>query len=124
MKFRDTILSRRRDPHMERTRVTVIDTGLDMEHPFVQKRRWAEFRPGTNIPLFKDFERHSPSVKAVDEDGYGTFMAGIVLRLAPLAELSVARVTRSRDSMKTDLQAEGEHKVAAVSLHTMFLLLT
>ncbi|KAE9572157.1 hypothetical protein CGMCC3_g11789 [Colletotrichum fructicola] len=119
MKFRDTILSRRRDPNMERTRVTVIDTGLDMKHPFVQKRRWVEFRPGTHIPLFKDFEHNSPSEKAIDEDGHGTFIAGIVLQLAPLAELSVARVTRSRDSMRTDPQIEGENKVTAAILHAI-----
>ncbi|KAF4432535.1 Minor extracellular protease Epr [Colletotrichum fructicola Nara gc5] len=57
--------------------------------------------------------------KAIDEDGHGTFIAGIVLQLAPLAELSVARVTRSRDSMRTDPQIEGENKVTAAILHAI-----
>lgn len=108
--FRKRILPRRFDDTVERTRLTIIDTGLDETHPFVKKKRWQRCRPYTNTSLYKDFE--SGLDTPVDEDGHGTFIAGIVLRLAPDVELSVARIGRTHSTMKRD--ANVEKKIAEV----------
>ncbi|KAK7448567.1 hypothetical protein CaCOL14_011788 [Colletotrichum acutatum] len=108
IRSRDMILSTRQDKNMERVRVTIIDTGLDKTHPFVIKRQWQDFRQAANkkVALFQDFVTENPSMEAIDEDGHGTFIAGIVLQLAPLVELSVARVATTRASLLKDPDAE------------------
>ncbi|OHW94399.1 intracellular serine protease [Colletotrichum incanum] len=110
IRSRNTILSPQYDKNMERVRVTIIDTGLDKTHPFVIKRRWQDFRQAANkkIVLFQDFVTENPSAEAIDEDGHGTFIAGIVLQLAPLVELSIARVATTRVSLMKDPDAEGK----------------
>ncbi|KXH63471.1 thermostable alkaline protease [Colletotrichum nymphaeae SA-01] len=108
IRSRDMILSTRQEKNMERVRVTIIDTGLDKTHPFVAKRQWPDYRQAANkkVALFQDFVTETPSVEAIDEDGHGTFIAGIMLQLAPLVELSIARVATTRASFLKDPNAE------------------
>ncbi|OHF03140.1 thermostable alkaline protease [Colletotrichum orchidophilum] len=110
IRSRDMIISPRHDKNMERVRVTIIDTGLDKTHPFVTKRQWQDFRQAANkkVALFQDFVTEKPSREAIDEDGHGTFIAGVVLQLAPLVELSIARVATTRASLMKDPDAEGK----------------
>ncbi|KAJ0167141.1 Thermostable alkaline protease [Colletotrichum tanaceti] len=119
IRSRNAILSPRHDKNMERVRVTIIDTGLDRTHPFVVKRRWQESRQAANktVALFQDFVTENPSAEAVDEDGHGTFIAGIVLQLAPLVELSIARVATTRASLMKDPDAED--KVTKAIIHAI-----
>ncbi|WDK18654.1 thermostable alkaline protease [Colletotrichum graminicola] len=119
IRSRNTILSPHHDKNMERVRVTIIDTGLDKTHPFVIKRRWQDSRQAANkkVALFKDFVTENPSAEAIDEDGHGTFVAGIVLQLAPLVELSIARVATTRASLMKDPDAEG--KVTKAIIHAI-----
>lgn len=115
IRSRDMILSTRQDKNMERVRVTIIDTGLDKTHPFVIKRQLQDFRQAANkkVALFQDFVTENPSMEAIDEDGHGTFIAGIMLQLSPLVELSIARVATTRASLLKDPDAE--EKVTKVS---------
>ncbi|KAJ0323905.1 hypothetical protein COL5a_008019 [Colletotrichum fioriniae] len=108
IRSRDMILSTRQDKNMERVRVTIIDTGLDKTHPFVIKRQLQDFRQAANkkVALFQDFVTENPSMEAIDEDGHGTFIAGIMLQLSPLVELSIARVATTRASLLKDPDAE------------------
>ncbi|KAK2059738.1 subtilisin-like protein [Colletotrichum caudatum] len=119
IRSRNMILSPQHDKNMERVRVTIIDTGLDKTHPFVIKRRWQDSRQAANkkVALFKDFVTENPSAEAIDEDGHGTFVAGIVLQLAPLVELSIARVATTRTSLMKDPDAEG--KVTKAIIHAI-----
>ncbi|WQF78837.1 Putative peptidase S8/S53 domain, tetratricopeptide-like helical domain superfamily [Colletotrichum destructivum] len=119
IRSRNTILSPQHDKNMERVRVTIIDTGLDKTHPFVIKRRWQDSRQAANkkVALFQDFVTENPSAEAIDEDGHGTFIAGIVLQLAPLVELSIARVATTRASLMKDPDAEG--KVTKAIIHAI-----
>lgn len=110
IKFRKSILPGKFDDNaMERVRLTIIDTGVDGTHPYI-KKRWQRYRTGTKIPLFKDFDSAVDS--PIDEDGHGTFIAGLVLRLAPDVEVSVARVCRDQSSMNKD--ESREQKLAKV----------
>ncbi|KAL0939175.1 lipid acyl hydrolase [Colletotrichum truncatum] len=104
IQFRKSILAGRYDPNMQPIRLTVIDTGLDDTHPFISNSGWKRNRDSDRKALFKDFE--GDSVTPVDEDGHGTFIAGIVLQIAPEVELSVARICKNHSSIKTDQAVE------------------
>jgi subtilisin family serine protease len=90
-----------------RVRVTVIDTGIDYSHPYIRKRwRSTRRRPsGNELPLFHDFaERDSKKCtkNPCDNDGHGTFIAGVLLQLVPEIELSIARIGTDRPSISKD----------------------
>ncbi|KAK4070957.1 uncharacterized protein Triagg1_6324 [Trichoderma aggressivum f. europaeum] len=106
--FRRQILPYPVDPkNQQRVRVTVIDTGIDGSHPFIMSKRWVSVDENASEPLFYDFaesdpvrEKHDP----IDQDGHGTFIAGILLQIAPDIELSVARIGVTRESIQHDAQ--------------------
>lgn len=111
----------------QRVRVTVIDTGIDYSHPYISSTAWRPYDENTEKHLFCDFvwpdpardsiadrpTRHDP----VDDDGHGTFIAGLLLQLAPDIELSVARIGATRGSLKTD--SDVGSKVARVSYESI-----
>jgi subtilisin family serine protease len=89
----------------QRIRVTVIDTGIDGSHPYMERKGWKSNDGNAPQPLFHDFTipESSPNEhEPIDEDGHGTFIAGILLQLVPDIELSVARIGRTRDTIKCD----------------------
>ena len=85
-------------------RVAVIGTGIDREHADFQMARTKKFRghqpnPARSeqpqkdrIRACKNFCKDPPDDDVSDLDGHGTQVAGIILRLAPNAELYIARV--------------------------------
>ncbi|KAK3329123.1 hypothetical protein B0H66DRAFT_14302 [Apodospora peruviana] len=97
-----------------RPRVTVIDTGIHAGHPELRDNLcWkAEDYPGdkSRPPRFRDFSQVQPGhnkdngeeASPVDEDGHGTFIAGLILRLVPRTELTIARIGTTRDSIEKD----------------------
>ncbi|KAK0643847.1 peptidase S8/S53 domain-containing protein [Cercophora newfieldiana] len=125
VEFRKSILGPGFDAeNVDRVRVTVIDSGLDDTHPFIQRQCWKRYRPAikkgeTPVPLFKDFttsdtnKQHIP----VDETGHGTFIAGLILQLAPDVELSVARISvdtapgKPRSGVEKQIAAAIDHAV-------------
>lgn len=104
--FRQQILPEAVDPENEqRVRVTVIDTGIDGSHPYILSRRWKSKDKNAAQPLFCDFAQSNPSCDKhdpIDEDGHGTFIAGIMLQIAPDIELSIARIGVTRKSIRND----------------------
>jgi hypothetical protein len=120
--FRDKILPDAVDPDtQQRVRVTVIDTGIDGSHPYIQSQGWMSHDENAAEPLFCDFVkpdlapgRHDP----IDEDGHGTFIAGILLQLAPSIELSIARIGATRISIEHDDQVD--NKIARVRFYYPF----
>ncbi|KAF2805711.1 subtilisin-like protein [Mytilinidion resinicola] len=113
-RFRQQILPDAVDPeNQQRIRVTVIDTGIDGSHPYMQLKGWRSQDENAitddqddPVHLFCDFvepdsaRKHEP----IDEDGHGTFIAGILLQAAPDIELSIARIGATRESIKNDIQ--------------------
>jgi hypothetical protein len=92
-------------------KVTVIDTGIDATHPFIQSTGWVSDDPDTEIPRFQDFCGLGEK-DPVDEDGHGSFVAGVLLQAAPDIELFVARIGTTREDIKKD--AHIEEKIAQV----------
>ncbi|KAI5458701.1 peptidase S8/S53 domain-containing protein [Mariannaea sp. PMI_226] len=92
----------------KRVKIAILDTGIDGDHPDFQRPRAkrltfvddviehadakGEIPQCQRITAFKDFCSDSEGEKLVDVDGHGTYIAGIILRLAPWADLVVARV--------------------------------
>lgn len=86
----------------QRVKVAILDTGIDLSHENFNQPRASTFRGGqpiaskgepeqrTRIQNKKCFFGDPQDVQ--DIDGHGTQVAGIVLRLAPRAELYIARI--------------------------------
>jgi hypothetical protein len=133
LRFKEGILSAPPSPGQRRVRVAIIDTGVDGAHPFIQyhalqkqqekKHSGSHSQPAESqlaedkTPTF-DFADFLPdsSITPIDLSGHGTFIAGLILRLAPEVELFVARVATSSTSIQRDEQAHV--RVAKVSLLT------
>lgn len=83
-----------------KVKVAVLDTGIDATHEYI-KKHWKRPILGArgcrlNDAGYLDFLTTPPSAEIVEDVfGHGTHVAGIILQLAPDAELYVARVFRS-----------------------------
>lgn len=92
-------------PQGSKVRVTILDTGIDNRHHFISQGNWNIWEG--NKYLFRDFSSPELPVNTiddpVDEDGHGTFVAAILLRMIPEIELSIARIGRTRLSIRRDL---------------------
>lgn len=69
----------------KRSKIAVLDTGYDANSDFFDERpRWER------IKGWKDFVSASDS--RVDTDGHGTFILSLIMKIAPMADVYVARV--------------------------------
>ncbi|KAI0836730.1 ankyrin [Hypoxylon sp. FL0890] len=84
-------------------RVAVLDTGIDLDHEDWLQPRAVRFEHNAPIPAkgeLRQIDRiknkmnfcAGPENDVQDLDGHGTQVAGIILRLAPRAEIDIARV--------------------------------
>ena len=95
----------------EPVKVAILDTGIDRNHPDFQHPRSKPKKGGIISPV-KGEEEQIKRIKAcqnfcddrkdvedvTDIDGHGTHVAGIILQLAPRAELYIARVCQGDES--------------------------
>lgn len=92
-------------------RVAILDTGCNRDIPFFQNpiisNRFKEW---------KDFAADSQT--SVDSFGHGTFMARLLLQVAPIVDLYVARVAVTQDQLELN-----EDKVIQVSFHFSWFML-
>lgn len=93
----------------ERTRIAVLDTGYDQGAVFFNRQRNRRLRG------WKDYvERDQPRAK--DEHGHGTHVLSVLMKVAPGADIFVARV--ARDTL--DL-ANAAGNIAEVSRYSQLL---
>jgi subtilisin family serine protease len=92
-------------------KIAILDTGIDRNHPDFQHPRSKPKKGGTISPV-KGEEEQIKRINAcrnfcddrkdvedvTDVDGHGTHVAGIILQLAPRAELYIARVCQGDES--------------------------
>ncbi|PHH69618.1 hypothetical protein CDD82_7636 [Ophiocordyceps australis] len=86
-------------------RLTVIDTGVHAKHPQLDRQWKGHFRDFSKLTPLKGSsceQSNGDEIDPIDEDGHGTFIAGLILRLVPEVDLYVARVGIRRDDMATD----------------------
>ncbi|RSL74845.1 hypothetical protein CEP51_011412 [Fusarium floridanum] len=90
---RDLILGFTRSPAPKRIRIAVLDTGYDPEAIMFKtpkrKRR---------IQKWKDYVIEDSTTRR-DEDGHGTHVLSLVMKVAPAADIYVARVARDTEGL-------------------------
>jgi subtilisin family serine protease len=96
-----------------RVRIAILDTGLDLS-------RSALYTFGDRVKGYKDWIEDEREGKPwVDLDGHGTHSAALLMKVAPEAEVYVARVFKSgtsdKDSPPTKEINDGIAKVCELS---------
>ena len=86
-------------------KIAILDTGIDISHPDFKEDQSAS-RMNRRIKVPEDFL--DPEGKAYDTCGHGTYCVGLLRRVAPEADIYVARVAKDFDS---DLDPEVVAKV-------------
>jgi hypothetical protein len=89
----DLVSRLRLSNHIPRVKIAILDTGYDINSQF--------FSMGTRhkrLAEWKDFSKCS-SVP-VDEDGHGTYMVSLAMKLAPAAEICVGRVATDSKGLR------------------------
>ena len=77
--------------HAEPVRIAILDSGLDPENPFlIEDQRLANPR----VKKARSFVHGTESNDMRDEIGHGTHALGLLLKVAPCAEIYVARIAR------------------------------
>lgn len=89
----------------KRVKIAILDTGIDITHPDFKEDQSAS-RINRRIKVPEDFL--DPEGKAYDTCGHGTYCVGLLRRVAPEADIYVARVAKDFDS---DLDPEVVAKV-------------
>lgn len=83
----------------ERIRITILDTGYDEK--LLSPEHWQKKRLKINNERYRwrDFWELEPKSTPVDEDGHGTSMLSLFMKICPSADVFVARVARFRDDL-------------------------
>jgi hypothetical protein len=119
--FRRSILGEAGNQDLEpvgltpRIKVAILDTGIDSTHDWIETN-WKH--PDSTYHRYEDFVTRG--AEPADEDGHGTYVAGIILDLAPDIDLYIARVARSRHTIRDD--AKVTERVKDVSFRIFMTL--
>jgi len=90
-------------------KIAIFDTGIDLSHPDFSQRAKRRTKIGAKqqlsghpeeiqskrIKACKNFA-DGPEDDVTDEDGHGTHIAGLIMAIAPRAELYIAKVSNSQ----------------------------
>ncbi len=81
-----------------RVKVALLDTGIDLEHAYFDK----QYPHGRikSVCSWVDGKEGVEDAWGGDESGHGTFIASLLLDLAPNIDLYVARISKSRGFRK------------------------
>lgn len=103
-----------------RPTIAVIDTGFDSQARFVDhklKRRLGVLSgSNTQNRTWKDCWQSSACPQ--DEDGHGTAMLSIIHRIAPFANICVARIAAGDQDMKNDPEGTSNNLAKVLELDT------
>ena len=85
------------DP-VEPVRIAILDSGLDLANPFLTEDQQ---QANPQIKEARSFVHGTEPHQTQDEIGHGTHALGLLLKVAPSAEIYVARVAR-RETLNTN----------------------
>ena len=88
---------RNRRKQGERVKIAIIDTRVDLENPFIRASK-------KRIRGEKSWVDDGNGI--MDSSGHGTYIAGLLLKVAPEADIYIARVAKSGVLNKTEDIAE------------------
>ncbi|RBR08918.1 uncharacterized protein FIESC28_10098 [Fusarium coffeatum] len=77
--------------HVEPVRIAILDSGLDNENPFLFEDQQL---PKPRVKEVRSFINGTEPHEVRDEIGHGTHALGLLLKVAPCAEIYVARIAR------------------------------
>ncbi|KAJ4990181.1 putative subtilisin [Stagonosporopsis vannaccii] len=118
------VLRRYKATTVVRPKIAVIDTGYDPTASFLrnpQKNRLSpNYVPGHVKYHWKDFWGKSPG--PLDTDGHGTSMLSLLMRIAPFADICVARIAGTDKDIQLANSAMSQQRLAdaigwAVEVH-------
>jgi hypothetical protein len=101
-----------RDPVILRPKVAVLDTGYDPKSSFLTNSREKRLRGH-----WKDFWEDLQYPK--DDDGHGTSMLGLILKIASFADIYVARIAGGGNDMLNERERTSDN-LAKVSPRCRF----
>ncbi|KAF5535540.1 thermostable alkaline protease precursor [Fusarium mexicanum] len=91
----------KRNPSLQRVRIAVLDTGYDPEVVMFQnpqhKRRirdWKDFALGSSSPE--------------DQDGHGTYVLSLLMKVAPSVDIYVARIAKNTEALESSAKKISE----------------
>jgi subtilisin family serine protease len=100
--------------YVTKVKIAVLDTGIDQTHGYIQ-RHWKPGSGDRGFDRYRDFTTGADAfTPPQDTCGHGTHCAGILLRLAPYAELYVARVFADAE-MRNEATLDAVDRVVKVS---------
>lgn len=76
---------------VEPVRIAILDSGLDPENPFLIEDQQL---PNPRVKEARSFIHGTEPHDVRDEIGHGTHALGLLLKVAPCAEIYVARIAR------------------------------
>jgi hypothetical protein len=92
-----TMFEKERKRSMGRIKIAILDTGVDHKHVFIKAVKEAEVPRLLECCSFVgDSEGATDDTRTQDSDGHGTHIAGLVMTLAPCAEIYVAKISETR----------------------------
>jgi hypothetical protein len=88
--IKDQLPERAKDKK-NRIKIAVLDTGIDLKNPWIQQKQGR-------------IQCWSPGQSCEEMDRHGTQVAYLLLRLAPFAQLRIAKVTKSLKLQDADIE--------------------
>ena len=113
---KNKVMDRRRKDNDKKVKVAILDSGIDASHP-----QFSKYPMDGGMSRFRGFGDHNcrdwtGSSATHDRVGHGTHAAALVLKVAPKAELYIAKIFNSKDG-----DANTPHHVAEVSTTSKFM---
>jgi hypothetical protein len=96
-----SIVNENRKDNQKRVRIAILDTGVDITHPFIH----AAYEKNTIVGYFpqsNDETQNCKSYPTGDQHGHGTHGTSVLLRTAPNAAIYVARATNKDGELRYD----------------------
>lgn len=85
--------------------VAVVDTGIQMDHPFLRSNLYVSGSKASKENYGVDFSQATPSTKPVDTHGHGTHVAGIVKSIFPEVKIMALKYYNPQASGQANLNS-------------------
>ena len=93
-----SLLAQGRKPHGRKVKIAILDTGIDLGHPDFGKLDPDHPEYGVPRKRVKRWKSFANNEGDKDVSGHGTHSAALLLKLAPKANLYVARVVEDQSN--------------------------
>lgn len=85
--------------------VAVVDTGIQVDHPFLSNNLYVKNAKASGSNYGVDFSQDKPNTKPVDTHGHGTHVAGIIKSVFPDVKIMALKYYNPQASGQTNLNS-------------------